>query len=330
MDINPRYMARALQLAANGLGHVSPNPMVGAVIVHADRIIGEGWHRVYGQGHAEVNAVASVEDKSLLSDSTMYVTLEPCSHYGKTPPCSQLIVDSGIPRVVVATLDPFEKVSGRGIAMLREAGVEVEVGIMEQESRELNSVFFTAHTLRRPFVMLKWAQSADGYIDRRRTPQEPAAKFSTEVSSQMVHRLRGCFDAIMVGSGTVMMDRPSLNVRHIEGLRNPRPVVIDRHSRVVHWSLPGLIRIGADMADASLSDILTHLYEVHGITSILVEGGKRLLDSFVADGLWDECRIEIAPVTLGDDGAHRMTMPQGIVANLNFVGQNKIIKLRKG
>ncbi|MDE6556831.1 MAG: bifunctional diaminohydroxyphosphoribosylaminopyrimidine deaminase/5-amino-6-(5-phosphoribosylamino)uracil reductase RibD, partial [Duncaniella sp.] len=192
MEVNPLFMQRALELAKNGALDASPNPMVGAVIVDAGgKIIGEGWHRRCGEGHAEVNAIASVADESLLKDSTIYVTLEPCSHYGKTPPCADLIISKGIPRVVVGCLDPFPEVSGRGIARLREAGIEVVTGVLEEECRKLNEKFITAHTLQRPFITLKWAESADGYLD---------ARISTPFTRMLAHKLRATSDAILVGS----------------------------------------------------------------------------------------------------------------------------------
>ena len=220
--IDEKYMRRALELARHGELDASPNPMVGAVIVAPDgRIIGEGWHRRHGEGHAEVNAVASVADPSMLRDATMYVTLEPCSHYGKTPPCASLIIEKGIPRVVVGCLDPFEKVSGRGVNMLREAGVEVVTGCMEAECVALNRKFMTAHRLRRPYITLKWAESADGYID---------GHISTPVTSMLVHKLRATHDAILVGSGTVLADRPRLDTRYFVG-RSPLRVILDRRGR---------------------------------------------------------------------------------------------------
>ena len=197
-----KYMRRALALAGNGRGFASPNPMVGAVIVAPDgRIIGEGWHRVFGRAHAEVNAIASVadSDRGLLHESTMYVTLEPCSHYGKTPPCAKLLVETGLRRVVIATVDPFPKVAGRGIAMLRDAGIEVEVGLMGEEARRLNRRFFTAHACRRPFVVLKWAMSADGFMDRRRdSVHKNACRFSTPLTTMSTMKLRSECDAVPV------------------------------------------------------------------------------------------------------------------------------------
>ncbi|MDE5635651.1 MAG: bifunctional diaminohydroxyphosphoribosylaminopyrimidine deaminase/5-amino-6-(5-phosphoribosylamino)uracil reductase RibD, partial [Muribaculaceae bacterium] len=278
-----------------------PNPMVGAVIVRDGRIIGEGYHRRCGEGHAEVNAVASVTARRLLDDCTMYVTLEPCSHYGKTPPCAKLIIDSGIPRVVIGAVDPFEKVAGRGIAMLREAGVEVVSGVMEKECRELNVVFFTAHTRRRPFVTLKWARSADGFMDRRRLAGEPAARFSNELTAMLTHRLRSVHDAILTSSATVNADNPLLTVRSWYG-RDPQPVIIDRRG-VVN---PEAALLGRDPiiynGDSGLRELLDDLYSAHGITSVLVEAGPRLLQSFIDHNLWDAARVETSPVCMGENG----------------------------
>ncbi len=321
-------MRRALDLAALGCGFVSPNPMVGAVIVCDGRIIGEGYHRRFGYGHAEVNAVASVADRAVLRRSTMYVTLEPCAHYGKTPPCAQLIIDTGIPRVVIGCADPFAKVSGRGIAMLRQSGVEVTVGVLEKECRALNRVFMTAHTLHRPYVMLKWAMSSDGFTDRRRRPEEPAERFSTELTSLLVHRLRARYDAIMVGSGTVMADDPRLDVRHWSG-RSPAVVVLDRMGcvspkarvfspgrRVVYFTAVPRSDIPAEVEqvecapDTGVDNVLNDLYD-KGLTSVMVEGGATLLRSVVNAGLWDEARVEVAPCVLGSCGTGAMAVPPG-------------------
>ena len=228
MNIDEIYMSRALQLAANGYGHVSPNPMVGAVVVADGRIIGEGYHRQWGHAHAEVNAIASVSeaDEHLLPQSTIYVTLEPCSHYGKTPPCSKLIIEKGIRRVVVGCLDPFREVSGRGVRMLKDAGVEVVTGVLEDQCRQLNRKFIKAHTAGRPYVMLKWAESADGFVDSQASDSK--IMISTPVTSTLVHRLRAGYDAIMVGANTVRRDNPSLSTRLWKG-RNPLRVVMSHN-----------------------------------------------------------------------------------------------------
>lgn len=301
MKIDEKYMRRALQLARCGMGNVSPNPMVGAVIVNNDGdVIGEGYHRLFGEGHAEVNAVASVADRELLRDATMYVTLEPCSHYGKTPPCARLIIDCGIPRVVVGAVDPNEKVSGRGIAMLRDAGVEVVSGVLAEESRRLNAAFITAHSQRRPFVTLKWAQSADGFMDVRRPAGHAPAAISTSLGRLAVHRLRAVHDAILVGSGTVLADNPLLDTR-LWGGRAPRPVILDRRRRMTDdyrvMERHPIILTG----DTSPRAVLDALF-AQGISSLLVEGGSKVLRSFIAAGLWDVARVECCHVRFGDDG----------------------------
>ncbi len=302
MVVDERYMRRALELAAHGMGNVSPNPMVGAVIVNpAGEIIGEGYHRRYGEGHAEVNAVGSVADKSLLREATMYVTLEPCSHYGKTPPCAKLIIDMGIPRVVIGAGDPNEKVSGRGIAMLREAGVEVVTDVLAEESRRLNAAFITAHSLRRPFVTLKWAQSADGYMDvERQRPDQPAAAISSPLGRLAVHRLRAIHDGILVGSGTVIADDPLLDTR-LWGGRAPRPIILDRRQRVgADYRIYGRDPIIITSHEGA-ADILDKLYH-EGITSLLVEGGPTVLRSFIDAGLWDVARVETSGAVFGPHG----------------------------
>lgn len=297
MVIDEKYMRRALQLARQGEGNVSPNPMVGAVVVCEGEIIGEGYHRKWGGPHAEVNAINSVVDKSKLSKSTIYVTLEPCSHYGKTPPCSKLIIDSNIPRVVVGSDDPFEKVSGQGIKMLRDAGVEVVAGVMKQECDELNKKFIYAHKNKMPYVLLKWAQSSDGFIsDQNRQP----VKFSNTLTSTFVHRQRSLYDAIMVGTGTVIADNPELTVRRWFG-RNPKRITFD-----LHGNLPKNAKLSIDKETIVIREqfqmktLLNELYETYGITSLMVEGGSRLLNSFLKEDIWNEIQVEISPIELYD------------------------------
>jgi len=335
MEVNPEYMRRALELAALGRGYTSPNPMVGAVIAAPDgRIIGEGYHRRCGEGHAEVNAIASVADRSLLHDCTMYVTLEPCSHYGKTPPCAKLIIDSGIPRVVVAADDPFREVAGRGVAMLRDAGVEVVTGVMAEESRSLNARFMTAHELQRPFITLKWAQSADGYTDRLRTAAQPAARLSTPITSMLVHRLRGLHDAILVGSGTVIADSPRLDCRLWPG-RSPRPVILDRRGRID----PSMVNMPVEpliIHDTTAPGEIMHLLYQQGITSVLVEGGPTVLQTFIDCRLWDLARVETSPATFGDEGrspAPRIAMTPSLTRcidgnRLDFYAKNPLIRVK--
>ena len=305
-DFDRKCMRRALQLARAGLGHTSPNPMVGAVIAAPDgRIIGEGWHRHFGGPHAEVNAVRSVReaDLALLPQSTIYVTLEPCSHYGKTPPCAKMLCECRFRRVVIAAGDPNPKVSGRGVRMLRDAGITVDEGLMEKEARELNRAFMTSQILRRPFVTLKWAQSADGFVDARLSYGEGAYRFSIPLTSQLVHWRRALHDAIAVGARTVLADRPRLDVRLIEG-QSPRPVVFDRHCLISPACLSQM-RSDAIVIDSDepVADVMHRLYADFGISSLLVEGGAGLLRSFLAAGLWDEAWVEVSHICLGHEGA---------------------------
>ena len=269
-------MRRCIQLARNGQQNAKPNPMVGAVIVSADgRIIGEGYHVRCGEGHAEVNAFASVrpEDVALLKEATMYVSLEPCSHYGKTPPCADLIIKKGVRRVVVGCIDEFAQVQGRGIEKLREAGIEVEVGVLEQECQALNRRFFTFHRERRPYIILKWAQTANGFIDDHYEP----TRISSDFTLMLSHKLRAEEDAILVGRRTEERDHPQLTVRHWAG-ENPKRLVVD-HAHPLN---------------------LDNLY-AHGIQSLIVEGGARTLQSFIDDDLWDELRVETnLALTVGD------------------------------
>lgn len=274
--IDEKYMRRCIQLAANGIQGARPNPMVGSVIVANERIIGEGYHVRCGEGHAEVNAFASVspEDESLLKDATIYVSLEPCSHYGKTPPCADLIIKKGVRRVVVGCIDPFAEVQGRGIQKIREAGIEVVVGVLEDECRWLNRRFFTFHSMHRPYIILKWAQTANGFIDDHFQP----LLISNEQTQMISHQLRAEEDAILVGHTTFNRDQPSLNVRHWHG-PDPKRIVLTRNR--------------------PLTQLIDDLYQ-HGIQSLIVEGGQQTHESFMNAGLWDEIRVETAPVTVTD------------------------------
>lgn len=308
-------MRRALCLAGNGLLDASPNPMVGAVLVDpSGKIIGEGWHRRCGEGHAEVNAVASVADTSLLRNATMYVTLEPCSHYGKTPPCASLIIEKGIPRVVIGCLDPFEKVAGRGVRMLKDAGVEVVTGCLEKECLELNEKFVASHRRKRPFVTLKWAESADGYID---------GKISTPLTSMLTHRLRATHDAILVGSGTVLADNPRLDTRLYAG-HSPLRVILDRRGRVMD-AVDGTTIIYREFS--SLNDVLEDLYK-RGITSVLVEGGAELHRSFIDSGLWDAMRIERGCKNINGKVKAPCLSSDCEVESVDIVDMNRIINIK--
>ena len=319
-------MWRCIQLAKCGAVGAPPNPMVGAVIVHNGKIIGEGYHRRCGGPHAEVNAIRSVRDESLLQDSTIYVSLEPCSHYGKTPPCADLIIGKRIPRVVVGCMDPFAKVNGQGIRKLRDAGIEVEVGVLEKECLELNRRFITFHQQHRPWVMLKWAQSEDGFMDAERESDTEPVKFSSPFTHTLVHQLRAMNQAIMVGTKTVLMDNPTLTTRLWDGPDALR-VTIDRKGVLpesVHLKdgkVPTVI-----YNHGNLKEILDDLYK-RGIQSLMVEGGAQLLQHFIDEGLWDEARIEIAPFSL-NGGVSAPRMKDENLESEVMVDERKIFNFR--
>jgi diaminohydroxyphosphoribosylaminopyrimidine deaminase / 5-amino-6-(5-phosphoribosylamino)uracil reductase len=304
------WMNRCLQLAMNGLGSVSPNPMVGCVIVHGDEVIGEGFHRKYGKAHAEVNAIGAVRDHEKLKASTLYVNLEPCSHYGKTPPCAELIIKSNIPKVVIACKDPYEEVSGKGIQLLMDAGIEVVSGVLESEAKELNRRFFTFQIKKSPYIILKWAQTLDGFIDSVRPTDREAAPvwITNEELRVIVHKWRTEEDAIMVGTNTALMDNPRLTARDWEG-RNPLRIVIDRdlslpdNLHLFDQSTPTIVLTGKkkqkqenleylqlDFKHDIIDVLLKELFN-RNIQSLIIEGGKQLLESFINSGLWDEARI---------------------------------------
>jgi diaminohydroxyphosphoribosylaminopyrimidine deaminase / 5-amino-6-(5-phosphoribosylamino)uracil reductase len=318
MEDCKRYMARCLQLAEIAGGRVAPNPMVGAVLVVDSEIIGEGYHRHFGEDHAEPNAIRSVKDPELLKRATMYVSLEPCSYYGKTPPCADLIVSSGIPRVVIGTLDPNPKVSGRGVEILRKAGVEVMVGVLEDECREVNKRFFIFQEQKRPYVLLKWAQTQNGFIDRKRTDSnETPLIISNNITRQLTHKMRSENQSILVGANTVLLDNPSLTVRNWSG-KSPVRIAIDRQGRIpddyklMDGNIPTLIFTEKEQANKPhvefvkitfntdcLKTILHKIYE-RNIHSVLVEGGASILNSFIEAGLWDEANIEVSPQRITD------------------------------
>jgi len=300
-------MGRCLELARMGAGNVSPNPMVGCVIVHNNTIIGEGYHEKYGEAHAEVNAINSVKNPGLLNKSTLYVSLEPCAHFGLTPPCSDLIVERKIPNVVIGTIDSFAKVAGKGIERMRKAGIDVQVGILEKECREINKRFFTFHEKKRPYIFLKWAETTDGFIDFDRTKNQfgEPTWITGEKALERVHRMRAEEDAILVGTNTALKDNPSLTVRHCEG-RNPVRLVIDNHLRlpknlhlfdktvktIVFNSIKNEVEgnieyIKIEFTKKMIPRILKNLYQ-QNIQSLIVEGGKQLLESFIEANLWDE------------------------------------------
>jgi diaminohydroxyphosphoribosylaminopyrimidine deaminase / 5-amino-6-(5-phosphoribosylamino)uracil reductase len=309
------YMRRALQLAALGAGQVAPNPLVGCVIVHQGKIIGEGYHQRYGQAHAEVNAIVSVEDKSLLSKSAVYVTLEPCSHFGKTPPCADLLIRHQVKEVIVCNTDPNPLVNGKGIHKLNEAGIKTTVGVLGEEGLWLNRRFFTFIQKQRPYIVLKYAQSQDGFIAR---PNYKAHSISNQLSNRLVHQWRATESAIMVGTNTALYDDPNLNLRHWTG-QNPTRIVIDRnlrlpsHLKLFDQSQPTLVFTESDTENLSkknlefiklpntnfLDKLFVELYDKK-IQSVFVEGGTALLESLVKANLWDEARVITSPKRLYD------------------------------
>ena len=316
MKIHENYIKRCLELAKNGLGTTYPNPLVGSVIVYNNEIIGEGWHRKSGEPHAEVNAINSVKDKSLLSKATIYVSLEPCSHYGKTPPCCDLIIKHKIPNVVVGTIDPNSKVSGSGIKRLQENGANVTVGVLEKECNELNKRFFTFHNKKRPYIILKWAESQDGFMAPLSKEKQEPVWISNTFSRQLVHKWRSEEEAILVGTNTVLEDNPKLDVRDWSG-KNPIRIVLDRTGRIDknYYIKDGHIKTIVITEQENLTFSENCIYEnaifdikltktvatisyKYGIQSILIEGGKQTLQSFIDDNLWDEARVFIGNINL--------------------------------
>lgn len=302
-------MRRCFELARKGLGYTRTNPIVGCVIVYNDRIIGEGYHHEFGGPHAEVNAIRSVKEQSLLSESTLYCNLEPCAHQGKTPPCSLLIQQKGIPRVVVSNTDPFPSVNGLGITQMREAGIGVETDCLTNEGTFLNRRFFCYQEKKRPYVILKWAQTTDRYIDLVREPGDPVGTnwITDEMCRTLVHKWRAEEAAIMVGTNTVLTDNPGLNIRKWAG-NNPVRIVLDRHGIIpegasvldgsqdtivfagVPGKYPGRIRRIPVNPSYTLKELLDELFK-EKIISLFVEGGSRLISSFLRSGMWDEARV---------------------------------------
>jgi diaminohydroxyphosphoribosylaminopyrimidine deaminase/5-amino-6-(5-phosphoribosylamino)uracil reductase len=323
MTFSESIMSRCISLARLGAGNVSTNPMVGAVVVHKGKIIGEGYHRKCGGPHAEVNAINSVKDQSLLKESEIYVSLEPCAHFGKTPPCADLIIEKKIKKVYVGCLDPFSKVDGKGIQKLRAAGVEVVVGVLEKECQELNRRFFTSVNLRRPYVMLKWAQSIDGYIDKDCKP----VRISNHQTEILNHKWRSEEDAILVGYNTALRDNPSLTNRLWAG-KNPLRVVLDRDG-----SLPKDLKIFDDSARTVVLDfhgddmphnVLSALNEMK-VQSLIIEGGASTHRRFIKAGLWDEARIFVADVMLGG-GTKAAEIRGGRLVDTEDVGGDRLLR----
>lgn len=329
MTTDEKYIRRCIELARNGMCNAAPNPMVGAVIVCDGKIIGEGYHARCGEGHAEVNAIRSVKNEELLKDSTIYVSLEPCSHYGKTPPCADLIISKGIPRVVVGCVDPFMEVSGRGINKLRNAGIDVKVGVLEDECKNLIKRFVTLNIKKRPYITLKWAESADGFIDIIRQNGNPEV-LSTPITSMYVHKQRAEHKSILVGRKTALLDNPSLTTRNWYG-KNPLRMVIDKDLslpedlKLFDRSTPTIVftskekesaenleYIKLDFGTDILPQIFNILYE-RKIQSLMVEGGTTLLQSFIDSGSWDEIFVEHSKKILYD-GVKSPVIPKGIAS----------------
>jgi len=306
------YMKRCLQLAKNGLGTTYPNPLVGSVIVHNGKIIGEGWHKKSGEPHAEVHAINSVKNKALLSESTIYVSLEPCSHFGKTPPCANLIIEHKIPKVVIGCIDSFSEVAGKGVEKLKQAGCEVILNVLEAACLAINKRFFTFHNKKRPYIILKWAETSDGFIAPFIPNSKTSFAISNDYSRQLVHKYRTEEQAILVGTTTVLNDNPSLDSRDWFG-QHPTRIIIDKTNKipdefnVKNKKNPTIIFTEEENCLHSIniafeciqfdthliSNILTHLFEKN-IQSVIIEGGTFTLQQFINNHLWDEARVFIA------------------------------------
>jgi len=321
MNIHEQYMQRCIELAEKGRQFTAPNPMVGAIIVHNSIIIGEGFHRQYGSSHAEVEAINSVTDKNLLKESTMYVSLEPCNHQGKTPPCTSLIISSCIPEVIIASTDPNPTVSGNGIRILKEAGIKVTTDILKDKADKLNSRFITFHTQQRPWIILKWAQSADGFMDIERAKGEKGIVWiSNSYTKQIVHQWRSEEAAILVGKNTALNDNPALTTREWPG-KSPLRLLIDRKFEVpsestiysseaetwcfhdAQYTVPkhfskNAKAVALDFSNDIIPQILSSLYQ-SGINSLIVEGGKFTLEKFISLKLWDEARVISGNIRFG-------------------------------
>jgi diaminohydroxyphosphoribosylaminopyrimidine deaminase / 5-amino-6-(5-phosphoribosylamino)uracil reductase len=301
-------MKRCLTLAAKGFSKVAPNPMVGCVIVHNGKVTGEGYHKKFGEAHAEINAINSVKNKALLKDSTLYVSLEPCAHYGKTPPCADAIIKHGIKKVVIGCVDPNPKVKGKGVAKLIKGGCDIITGVLEKECMDLNKRFFTFHQEKRPYIILKWAMTSDGFIDKKRLKSVNPLKITGKEADLLSHSWRSEEQAIMVGTDTVLMDNPKLTTRSIIG-RSPIRIVADRNLRIpsnsnIFSNFASVIVLNSKknkkqgniefvkvkFDKEKLDNLLAELYK-RNIQSVIVEGGAKLLSSFIKQDLWDEARV---------------------------------------
>ena len=314
------------------MGSTAPNPMVGCVIVVDEKIVAEGYTSPYGGAHAEVNAINSIKDPSVLTKATLYVTLEPCAHFGKTPPCSDLIIEHKIPRVVIGCMDEHEKVSGKGIAKLKAAGCEVTVGILKAACKTHHKRFFTYHTKKRPYIILKWAESSDGYIAPLTKSETKPVWISNTHSRQLVHQWRAEEQAILVGANTVIQDNPSLTTREVEGA-NPIRIVIDlknslAESYTVFNSEAKTIRLTADSFDSenpSALEVCKALYK-HQINSVIIEGGPKTLQTFIDEDLWDEARIFTGELNL-NEGIHKPLI-KGTLKTETWIGSDCLKILR--
>lgn len=324
MNVHEQYMHRCISLAQLGAGNVAPNPLVGAVLVYADKIIGEGYHKKHGEAHAEVNCIASVakEDEELISKSTLYVSLEPCAHFGKTPPCADLIIFKNIPKVVVGCRDPFKEVNGKGIEKLQQAGVEVLTNVLQDECWQLNKRFFTFHLKQRPYIILKWAQSNNGKIANA---DYSRVLISNEITNRLVHKWRSEEAAIMVGTNTALHDNPALNARLWNGV-NPIRLVVDmslklpQSHKILDGQQPTVLfnalnneeqksskYIRLDKDENLIHRIIKYCFSAN-IQSVLVEGGCKLLQSFVNEKMWDEALVIENTQLIIDDGLHAPTL----------------------
>lgn len=300
MTVDEQFMQRCLELSKLGLRAAYPNPSVGCVVVVDNEIVGEGYTSAYGGNHAEVNAIESVADKSLLTQATVYVSLEPCSHHGKTPPCSDMLIKSGVFRVVVGCKDPFAEVNGAGIERLENAGIQVDVGILQQECIESHKRFITFHEKKRPYVILKWAETEDGFVDKVRTKDDPALKITCDTASTLVHKWRSEEHSILIGKNTALMDNPTLTTRK-HGGENPIRVLLDSNQQI-----PSAATVFNNESETividnntSIKNVLSQLYDL-GISSVLVEGGPKTHRSFYESGNWDEIRRFISPNSISD------------------------------
>ena len=325
MILHKKYIKRCIEIGKNGLGTTRPNPMVGCVIVHQNKIIGEGFTSPYGSNHAEVNAIKSVQDKTLLKKATLYVTLEPCSHYGKTPPCSNLIIEQKIPNVIIGTIDTHDKVAGQGVNKLRAAGCNVTVGVLEDECKNHHKRFFTFQNQKRPYIILKWAETIDGFIAPISKKVKTPIWITNNYSKQLVHKWRAEEQAILVGTYTVIEDNPSLTTRNWKG-NNPIRFVIDRKNKLsktfnVFDDTAETFTISEDIIDFELpiaKQICDFLYK-NSINSVIIEGGQQTLQTFIDVNLWDEARVFIG----------NKTFKKGVKApklNGNLVYKKRILK----